>query len=118
MDIKIEFDFFFFFLDSDVHLASGDWRDVKKPLLVGNGVVGTIFNLSPKYDWGLKPDNCVGVYVQVFSWLEYKSCKSDNEPYCRGFVTTYGQDYKYSYNTKSGYSNYICVKEISIKIDK
>lgn len=96
---------------SDIHRANGNWGDAKKPLVVGHEIIGRVVKLGPKCNSGLKIGDRVGVGAQVFSCLECNRCKNDNEPYCKGFVTTYGQNYPDGYNSKGGYANYVRAHE-------
>ncbi|CCC69292.1 hypothetical protein NCAS_0C03020 [Naumovozyma castellii] len=96
---------------SDIHAASGNWGDLTKPLVVGHEIIGTVVRLGENCNSGLKLGDRVGVGAQVFSCLDCERCKNDNEPYCEGFVTTYGQDYPDGYSSKGGYADYFRVHE-------
>ncbi|CCD23000.1 NAD(P)-dependent alcohol dehydrogenase NDAI_0A08470 [Naumovozyma dairenensis CBS 421] len=96
---------------SDIHAAAGHWGDLEKPLVVGHEVIGTVVRLGENCNSGLKLGDRVGVGAQVFSCLDCERCKSNNEPYCPSFVTTYGQSYKDGYSSKGGYADYIRVHE-------
>ncbi|CCF56307.1 hypothetical protein KAFR_0A08730 [Kazachstania africana CBS 2517] len=96
---------------SDVHMASGNWGDVKKPLVVGHEIVGTVVKVGSKCTSGMKVGDRVGVGAQVHSCLTCDRCNNDNEQYCPNVVFTYGFDYPDGYNGKGGYANYIRVHE-------
>ncbi|KAG0655463.1 alcohol dehydrogenase [Monosporozyma unispora] len=96
---------------SDCHSAQGNWGMKPKPHVVGHEVIGLVTKLGPNCTSGLKLGDRVGVGAQVFSCLECNRCKSNNEPYCNKFVTTYGQAYEDGYVSQGGYASHIRVHE-------
>lgn len=96
---------------SDIHCAASHWGDVPKNQVVGHEIIGRIVTLGPKSHTGLKVGDRVGVGAQVYSCLDCDRCKSDNEPYCPRFVTTYSQAYQDGYISQGGYASHVRVHE-------
>lgn len=96
---------------SDIHCAEGNWGNQKLPLVVGHEVIGKVVRVGDECTTGLKIGDRVGVGAQVYSCLECERCKTDNEPYCTKFVTTYSQPYEDGYVSQGGYASHIRVHE-------
>jgi alcohol dehydrogenase (NADP+) len=73
---------------SDVHTLSGGWGDIQTPLVVGHEIVGIARRVGSQVQ-GFKVGDRVGVGAQIWSCLDCKLCKSDNENYCPKQVDTY-----------------------------
>jgi len=98
---------------SDIHTVTGGWGEIETPLCVGHEVVGHAVKVGSKVT-EVKVGDRVGVGAQIWSCLECKQCKSDNENYCPKQVDTYGAHYPESEGgtlTMGGFSNYIRAHE-------
>jgi len=100
---------------SDVHTITGGWGDVSKnfPLCVGHEIVGKALRVGPKVK-GIKAGDRVGVGAQIWSCMECKNCKNDNENYCAKMVDTYNAFYPKEHGgtkAQGGYSSHIRAHE-------
>ncbi|KAI6778879.1 alcohol dehydrogenase-like protein [Emericellopsis cladophorae] len=96
---------------SDKHTISGDWGDCPYPLAVGHEVVGKVLQVGPKVTLA-KVGQRVGVGAQVYSCLECRLCKNDNETYCKHQIDAYGAPYlDTGYTTQGGYSSHTRIHE-------
>lgn len=96
---------------SDMHTISGDWGGCPYPLAVGHEVVGKVINVGSKVTLA-KVGQRVGVGAQVWSCLECRQCKNDNETYCRHQIDAYGAEYlDTGFITQGGYSSHTRVHE-------
>jgi alcohol dehydrogenase (NADP+) len=95
---------------SDLHTITGGWGDQKWPLCVGHEVIGTAVRVGPKVTL-VKEGQRVGVGAQIWSCLECKQCKEDNETYCRHQVDTYGAPYPSGDISQGGYASHIRAHE-------
>lgn len=91
---------------SDMHTISGDWGGCPYPLAVGHEVVGKVLKVGEKVTLA-KVGQRVGVGAQVYSCLDCKQCKNDNETYCKHQIDAYGAPYlDTGYTTQGGYSSH------------
>jgi alcohol dehydrogenase (NADP+) len=96
---------------SDRHTISGDWGDCPYPLAVGHEVVGKVIRVGPKVTLA-KVGQRVGVGAQVYSCLECRQCKNENETYCKHQIDAYGAPYlDTGYTTQGGYSSHSRIHE-------
>ncbi|OCL14728.1 alcohol dehydrogenase GroES-like domain-containing protein [Glonium stellatum] len=96
---------------SDVHTVRGDWGEVPYPLAVGHEVVGKVLRVGPKVTLA-KVGQRVGVGAQVYSCLDCRHCKNNNETYCLDQVNAYGAPYPGTdYTTQGGYSSHARIHE-------
>ena len=68
---------------SDVHTIRGDWGKVLYPLAVGHEVIGKVVRVGAKVTLA-ELGQRVGVGAQVYSCLNCRHCKNNNETYCIG----------------------------------
>ncbi|KAL7819398.1 GroES-like protein [Trichoderma aethiopicum] len=96
---------------SDRHTISGDWGGCPYPLAVGHEVVGKVLRVGPKVTLA-KVGQRVGVGAQVWSCLECRQCKNDNETYCKHQIDAYGAPYlDTGFTTQGGYSSHTRIHE-------
>ncbi|EGU88421.1 alcohol dehydrogenase (NADP+) [Fusarium oxysporum f. sp. raphani 54005] len=96
---------------SDRHTISGDWGGCPYPLAVGHEVVGKVLRVGDKVTLAKVGDR-VGAGAQVWSCLECRQCKNDNETYCKHQIDAYGADYlDTGFKTQGGYSSHSRVHE-------
>ncbi|KAM5351180.1 hypothetical protein ACJ41O_003903 [Fusarium nematophilum] len=96
---------------SDRHTISGDWGECPYPLAVGHEVVGKVLRVGDKVTLAKVGDR-VGAGAQVYSCLECRQCKNDNETYCKDQIDAYGAPYlDTGYITQGGYSSHTRVNE-------
>ncbi|KUJ10840.1 putative NADP-dependent alcohol dehydrogenase 6 [Mollisia scopiformis] len=74
---------------SDVHTITGGWGPKNFPLCVGHEIVGEAIRVGPSVTL-IKQGQRVGVGAQIYSCLDCKQCKEDDETYCKHQVDTYG----------------------------
>jgi uncharacterized zinc-type alcohol dehydrogenase-like protein len=67
---------------SDLHLVDGDWGDVKKPLIPGHEIVGTVLRQGPSST--LRPGALVGIGWQAGSCGGCPACRTGREHLCTG----------------------------------
>ena len=74
---------------SDVHTITGGWDpDIILPMITGHEVAGKVTAVGDKVT-EFKVGDRVGVGAQVWSCMDCKRCKTDNENYCTKQVDTY-----------------------------
>lgn len=96
---------------SDKHTIQGDWGDCPYPLAVGHEVVGKVLKVGSKVTLA-KVGQRVGVGAQVWSCLDCRQCKNNNETYCKGQVDAYGAPYPGTdFTTQGGYSSHTRIHE-------
>ncbi|RDL37434.1 putative cinnamyl alcohol dehydrogenase [Venustampulla echinocandica] len=96
---------------SDIHTITGGWGPKNFPLCVGHEVVGKAIRVGPKVTL-IKQGQRVGVGAQVFSCLDCRQCKNDNETYCRHQVDTYGAKWpETEIISQGGYASHIRAHE-------
>jgi len=96
---------------SDVHTITGGWsEDIIKPMITGHEIAGKAVRVGPKVT-SIKVGDNVGVGAQIFSCLECKPCKTDNENYCPEQVDTYNAKYPNGDIAHGGYSTAIRAHE-------
>ncbi|KAJ3469397.1 hypothetical protein FSOLCH5_003231 [Fusarium solani] len=96
---------------SDRHTISGDWGECPYPLAVGHEVVGKVVRVGDKVTLA-KVGERVGAGAQVYSCLECRQCKNDNETYCKDQIDAYGAPYlDTGVNTQGGYSSHSRIHE-------
>lgn len=96
---------------SDLHTISGEWGGCPYPLAVGHEVVGKVLRVGDKVTLAKAGDR-VGVGAQVYSCLECRQCKNDNETYCQHQIDAYGAKYlDTGYTTQGGYSSHTRIHE-------
>lgn len=96
---------------SDLHTISGEWGGCPYPLAVGHEVVGKVLRVGDKVTLAKAGDR-VGVGAQVYSCLECRQCKNDNETYCQHQIDAYGAPYlDTGYTTQGGYSSHTRIHE-------
>ncbi|KAJ9116270.1 hypothetical protein QFC24_006787 [Naganishia onofrii] len=97
---------------SDVHTVTGGWGPLSSDFVVpGHEVVGTVTFVGEDAKDEFKVGQRVGVGAQVFSCLDCKRCKTDNEQYCPKQVDTYNAPYPDGVLAQGGYSS-------AIRVDK
>ena len=74
----------------DVHTLRGDWGDVPYPLAVGHEFIGRVLRIGSEVTLA-KVGQRVGVGAQVYSCLNCRQCKNDNETYCKSHVMAYAE---------------------------
>lgn len=78
------------YLSLQIHTLSGGWGPQHYPLACGHEIVGTALSVGPKVTL-IKAGQRVGVGAQIYSCLDCKQCKNNNETYCRNIILdTYG----------------------------
>lgn len=83
----------------------------KFPLCVGHEIVGTAIKVGSDVTL-IKEGQRVGVGAQMWSCLDCKQCKNDNETYCRHQVDTYGSVFPGTETVnQGGYASHIRVHE-------
>ncbi|KAK2616517.1 hypothetical protein QQS21_000560 [Conoideocrella luteorostrata] len=96
---------------SDKHTISGDWGGCPYPLAVGHEVVGKVLRVGPKVTLA-KVGQRVGAGAQVYSCMDCRQCKNDNETYCKDQIDAYGAPYlDTGYTTQGGYSSHTRINE-------
>ncbi|KFA63126.1 hypothetical protein S40285_04780 [Stachybotrys chlorohalonatus IBT 40285] len=96
---------------SDKHTIDGDWGDCPYPLAVGHEVVGKVLKVGSKVSL-VEVGQRVGVGAQVYSCLECRQCKNDNETYCTKQIDAYGAPYlDTGFTTQGGYSSHTRIHE-------
>jgi alcohol dehydrogenase (NADP+) len=97
---------------SDMHTIDGAWGGCPYPLTVGHEVVGKVLKVGSKVTLA-KVGQRVGVGAQVWSCLECRQCKNDNETYCPHQVDAYGAPYPGTdgFLTQGGYSSHTRIHE-------
>lgn len=95
---------------SDLHTIKGDWGTPMYPLIPGHEIVGVATKVGPKVA-SIKKGDRVGVGAQVYSCLECKFCKSDNEQYCPKMVDTYNAKYPNGDVAYGGYATGVTAHE-------
>ncbi|KAI4184592.1 MAG: hypothetical protein LQ348_004528 [Seirophora lacunosa] len=98
---------------SDVHTISGGWGGAPMPLCVGHEVIGTAVKVGEKVTT-VKVGDRVGVGAQIWSCMECKPCKTDNENYCPNKIDTYGAPYPEEMGgviAQGGYASHIRAHE-------
>ncbi|KAH6998891.1 chaperonin 10-like protein [Ilyonectria robusta] len=96
---------------SDKHTISGDWGGCPYPLAVGHEVVGKVVRVGSKVTTAKVGDR-VGAGAQVYSCMECRQCKNDNETYCKHQIDAYGAPYlDTGFTTQGGYSSHTRVDE-------
>ncbi|KAL8806062.1 MAG: hypothetical protein Q9182_001594 [Xanthomendoza sp. 2 TL-2023] len=98
---------------SDVHTINGGWGDAPMPLCVGHEVIGKAIKVGDKVKT-VKVGDRVGVGAQIWSCLECKPCKTDNENYCPKKIDTYGAPYPEEMGgviAQGGYASHIRAHE-------
>ena len=74
-------------------------------------MVGKVLSVGPKVTLA-KVGQRVGCGAQVWSCLECRQCKNDNETYCKHQVDAYDQQYPgTNYITQGGYSSHTRIHE-------
>jgi alcohol dehydrogenase (NADP+) len=97
---------------SDVHTITGGWGAQHFPLAVGHEIIGKALRVGPKVTL-VKPGQRVGLGAQLYSCLECKQCKNDNETYCVHQVDTYGAVWPDTgIVTQGGYSSHVRAHEV------
>ena len=96
---------------SDHHGSTGMWGEQPYPYIAGHEIIGRVVKLGPKCDSGLKIGDRVGIGAQVWSCLECKRCKNNNESYCPKAIWTMGFPYPDGYVSRGGFANYIRLHE-------
>jgi alcohol dehydrogenase (NADP+) len=98
---------------SDIHTLTGGWGPKNWPLCCGHEIVGTAIRVGPKVTL-IKEGTRVGVGAQIYSCLECKQCKNDNETYCRHQIDTYGAIWpKTGIVSQGGYASHIRAHEVN-----
>jgi len=78
---------------SDVHtIDPSAWGKGNYPIVPGHEIVGKAIRVGSNVT-DVKVGDRVGVGAQIFSCLECRACKSDNENYCPKMVDTYNDRY-------------------------
>ncbi|KAF7564003.1 hypothetical protein G7046_g95 [Stylonectria norvegica] len=96
---------------SDMHTISGDWGGCPYPLAVGHEVVGKVLRVGDKVTLA-KVGQRVGAGAQVYSCLNCRQCKNDNETYCKDQIDAYGAPYlDTGFTTQGGYSSHTRMNE-------
>ncbi|KAL9017080.1 MAG: hypothetical protein Q9185_005591 [Variospora sp. 1 TL-2023] len=98
---------------SDVHTINKGWGPAPMPLCVGHEVIGTAVKVGEKVTT-VKVGDRVGVGAQIWSCMECKPCKTDNENYCPKKMDTYGAPYPEEMGgviAQGGYSSHIRAHE-------
>lgn len=96
---------------SDLHTINGDWGSDVYPLCAGHEIVGKAIKVGPKVTL-VKQGQRVGVGAQIWSCLDCRQCKADNENYCKHQVDTYGAQYPgLDVVTQGGYSSHVRAHE-------
>ncbi|KAL8731166.1 MAG: hypothetical protein Q9166_003573 [cf. Caloplaca sp. 2 TL-2023] len=98
---------------SDIHTISGGWGSAPMPLCVGHEVIGKAVKVGDKVTT-VKVGDRVGVGAQIWSCLECKPCKTDNENYCPKMIETYGAPYPEEMGgviAQGGYASHIRAHE-------
>ncbi|KAF4119289.1 alcohol dehydrogenase (NADP+) [Geosmithia morbida] len=96
---------------SDKHTISGDWGHCNYPLAVGHEIIGEVVKVGSKVTLA-QVGQRVGVGAQVWSCLECRQCKNDNETYCKHLIDTYNAPYlDTGHITQGGYSSHARVHE-------
>ncbi|CEJ82026.1 Putative NADP-dependent alcohol dehydrogenase 6 [[Torrubiella] hemipterigena] len=96
---------------SDLHTISGEWGGCPYPLAVGHEVVGKVLRVGSKVTLAKEGDR-VGVGAQVYSCLECRQCKNNNENYCQHQIDAYGAKYlDTGFTTQGGYSSHTRIHE-------
>ncbi|TVY81652.1 NADP-dependent alcohol dehydrogenase [Lachnellula suecica] len=96
---------------SDVHTITGGWGPKHFPLCIGHEIVGEALRVGPKVTL-IKVGERVGVGAQIYSCLDCKQCKNDNETYCRHQIDTYGAIWPDTgVVSQGGYSSHIRAHE-------
>jgi len=72
---------------TDVHLAAGEWRLPKLPLILGHEVTGTVAAVGPGVSQ-FKVGERAGVPWVYSTCGTCEYCTTDREPLCRGLVVT------------------------------
>jgi len=75
-------------------------------LVVGHEIVGHATRVGTNVK-GINVGDRVGVGAQIYSCLNCRACKSDNENYCLNLVDTYNGEYPDGVKTMGGYSTAI-----------
>jgi alcohol dehydrogenase (NADP+) len=97
---------------SDIHSLSGGWGPMNWPLCCGHEIVGTTLRIGPKVTL-VKAGSRVGVGAQIYSCLDCKQCKNDNETYCRHQIDTYGAIWPDTgIVSQGGYASHIRAHEV------
>ena len=96
---------------SDHHGSTGLWGEQQYPYVAGHEVIGRVVKVGPKCDSGLKVGDRVGIGAQVWSCMECKRCKNNNESYCPKAIWTMGMAYPDGYVSKGGFADYIRLHE-------
>lgn len=97
---------------SDLHKINGEWGpDTPYPLAVGHEVVGKVLRVGSKVTLA-KPGQRVGVGAQVYSCLDCRQCKNENETYCKHQIDAYGGEYlDTGFVTQGGYASHTRIHE-------
>ncbi|MGE0526319.1 MAG: NAD(P)-dependent alcohol dehydrogenase [Bdellovibrionales bacterium] len=97
---------------SDLHFVSGEWGEVRYPVVPGHEIVGRVERVGAQVT-RFRPGDFVGVGCLVNSCRECSSCKDGLEQYCeKGATMTYGSvDPKDNSLTQGGYSTNIVVDQ-------
>ncbi|KAI4272934.1 MAG: hypothetical protein LQ337_004978 [Flavoplaca oasis] len=98
---------------SDVHTINGGWGGAPMPLCVGHEVIGKAVKVGDGVTT-VKVGDRVGVGAQIWSCLECKPCKTNNENYCPKKIDTYGAPYPEEMGgviAQGGYASHIRAHE-------
>ncbi|KAL8904634.1 MAG: hypothetical protein Q9171_006980 [Xanthocarpia ochracea] len=98
---------------SDVHTITGGWGEAPMPLCVGHEVIGKAVKVGDNVTT-VKVGDRVGVGAQIWSCLQCKPCKTDNENYCPKKIDTYGAPYPEEMGgviAQGGYASHIRAHE-------
>ncbi|KAI9832291.1 MAG: hypothetical protein M1819_004469 [Sarea resinae] len=102
---------------SDIHTITGGWGDCHLPLCPGHEVIGHAIRVGPKVKT-VKVGDRVGVGAQIWSCLECRNCKSDNENYCphqvggtSEYPATYNSPYPDGTISQGGYASHMRAHE-------
>lgn len=99
---------------SDVHTITGGWGPKHFPLCIGHEIVGEALRVGPKVTL-IKAGERVGVGAQIYSCLDCKQCKNDNETYCRHQIDTYGAIWPDTgIVSQGGYASHIRAHEVNM----
>ena len=110
-DVKIDIKFAGI-CHSDLHTVSGEWGDVRYPIVPGHEIAGIVTEVGPEVTKYAVGDR-VGVGCFVDSCRECQNCQAGEEQYCTNpsMVGTYNAIGRDGQPTQGGYSSAIVVDE-------
>ncbi|KAF8311287.1 NADPH-dependent alcohol dehydrogenase [Clavulina sp. PMI_390] len=91
---------------SDVHTITSGWGGADLPVVPGHEIIGHAVRVG-KNVAGIQPGDRVGVGAQIWSCMDCRACKTDNENYCPKQVDTYNAYYPDGVKAQGGYSTAI-----------